>query len=109
MATAVVWPKPQMATSTPRPTATSTKTPEAAGTRLRALPTTPQATPEPALRPPTAIAERKRAAAPQPGAAEAAAVGNPGRIVPEVRQAGAGAVAGAVAGNATRAPQRVKS
>src|SRR5277367_6961487 len=109
--------KPQMAISTPRPTATSTKTPEAAGTRLKALlnPPRARATPLPlnppqatrvprqvALRPPTAMAESKRAVAPQPGVvAEAAAVGNPGRIVPAVRQAAVVAAAGAVAGNLT--------
>jgi hypothetical protein len=45
--------------------------------------------------------DRRRAAGHPLLAAAEAEVGNPGQIVPEVRQAGVVAAAGAVAGNAT--------
>ena len=67
--------RPQMATSTQRRTAMSTRTPAVVGTRPRAPPTTPQATPGPTPLPLAAMEGRKRAAGHRPLAE--VGVGNP--------------------------------
>ena len=93
MATAPQWDKPPMATSTPRQTATPTRTRAVAGkTRTEVQTNMADRVPIPML--PRAGEGRKRVAGRQPSEAEAEA-GNPGRRVLVARQAEAVVAAGA--------------
>jgi len=92
--------KAPMVRSMPSKTATSTRTPGAAGSKLNQSQTT---TPE-AVRPLPKAGDSRRRAADHPPMAEAQTVGNPGRRVLEVRTAAAAVEVG-VAGNVRKGPR----
>src|SRR5271170_7147757 len=87
--------KPQMATSMRPPTAMSTRTPGAAGSKLRELRNLPQATRELIRLLPRGGAGKKRAAPHRLSVGAAEVVGNPGRTAHVVRQAAVVAAVGA--------------